>query len=83
MFNLGLIQSCKFLMMCTKRELTAGIIYNDFVSVYFRGFTKFCIKVAWSLQFLGYLRTLSLKFQKARTKIEVVLSLPWWLPQLN
>ena len=37
--------------------------------VQFRGFTKFGIKVAWSLQFLGYLRTLSLKFQKAGTKI--------------
>jgi hypothetical protein len=32
--------------------------------------------VAWSLQFLGYLRTLSLKFQKARTKT-------CWLSQLN
>ena len=28
------------------------------------------------LQFLEYLRTLSLKFLKARTKIEVVLTLP-------
>ena len=44
---------------------------------------KFGIKVYWRLQFLGYLRTLSLKFQKARTKIEVVLSLPSWLSQLN
>ena len=34
------------------------------------------IKVLWRIQFLGYLRTLSLKFQKARTKIEVVLSQP-------
>ena len=34
------------------------------------------IKVLWRLQFfIGY-RTLSLKFQKAWTKIEVVLSLP-------
>ena len=40
-----------------------------------RGFTKFGIKVLWRLQFfIGY-RTLNLKFQKARTKIEVVLSL--------
>ena len=38
--------------------------------VYFRGFNKFSIKVAWNLQFLGYLRTISLKFQKARSKIE-------------
>ena len=45
-------------------------------SVYIRGFTKFGIKVLWRLQFfIGY-RTLDLKFQKARTKIEVVLSLP-------
>ena len=41
-----------------------------------RGFTKFCIKVLWRLQFLGYFRTLCLKFQKARTKIEVFLTLP-------
>ena len=41
------------------------------------------IKVLWSLQFLGYLRTLSLKFQKARTKIEVVLALPCWLSQFS
>ena len=47
-----------------------------------RGCQKFGIKVYWRLQFLGYLRTLSLKFQKARTKIEVVLSLPCWLSQL-
>ena len=39
------------------------------------------IKLLWRLQFLEYLRTLSLKFQKARTKIEVVLSLPCWLCQ--
>ena len=42
-----------------------------------------CIKVLWRLQFLGYFTTLSLKFQKARTKIEVVLGLPCWLSQLN
>ena len=45
------------------------------------GFTKFSIKEAWSLQFWGCLRTLNLKFQKARTKIEVVLGLPCWLSQ--
>ena len=37
--------------------------------------------MAWSLQFLGYLRTFSLKFQKATSKIEVVLALPCWLSQ--
>ena len=51
-------------------------------STYNRGFTKFGIKVLWRLQsFIDY-RTLSLKFQKARPKIEVVLSLPnipWYL----
>ena len=31
-----------------------------YFSIYIRGFTKFGVKVAWSLQFLGYLRT---KFQ--------------------
>ena len=35
------------------------------------------------LQFLEYLRTLSLKFQKARAKIEVVLALPCWLSQFT
>ena len=44
---------------------------------------KFGIKVYWRLQFFEYQGTLSLKFQKARTKIEVVLSLPSWLSQLN
>ena len=34
-------------------------------------------------QFLEYLRTLSLKFQKAPTKIEVVLALPSWLSQYS
>ena len=44
-------------------------------NIYIRGFTKFGIKVAWSLQFLEYL--------KASTKIEVFLALPCWLSQLN
>ena len=39
--------------------------------------------MAWSLQFLGYLRTLSLKFHKARTKIGVFLGLPSWLSQFS
>ena len=60
---------------------------SDFVqgkkSLYIRGFTKFGIKVAWSLQFLGYLRTLRLKFQKAQTKIGVFLGLPSWLSQFS
>ena len=65
-------------------------VYQDFVAFSeYRNFTHpvgtladsgffktFCIKVAWSLQFLGYLRTLSLKFQKATTKIGVFLTLP-------
>ena len=52
------------------------------VSIKNREFTKFSIKVAWSLQFLGYLRTLIL-FQKATSKIEVFLSLPCWLSQFS
>ena len=62
-----------------------------------RGFRWFLdFKVSRGLQFLEYLRTLCLKgemhkkvndkvkpkFQKVRTKIEVVLSLPSWLPQI-
>ena len=39
------------------------------------------IKLYWKLQFLECLRTLSLKFQKAQTKIEVVLTLPWDIQQ--
>ena len=35
------------------------------------------IKIYWLIQFLGYLKTLNLK-QKARTKIEVVLTLQFW-----
>ena len=41
------------------------------------------IKVLWGLQFLEYLRTLSFKFQKATSKIEVVLALPCWLSQFS
>ena len=52
---------------------------------WFRTFLDFKvhIKVLWRLQFLEYSRTLSLKFQKARTKIEVILSLPCWLSQFS
>ena len=50
-----------------------GLLCQAHACMYNRGFTKFGIKVAWSLQFLGYLRTLSLKFQKAWTNIEVFL----------
>ena len=32
---------------------------------------------------MEYLRTLRLKFQKAQTKVEVVLSLPCWLSQFS
>ena len=37
--------------------------------------------MASGLRFHWYLRTLSLKLQKARSKIEVFLSLPCWLSQ--
>ena len=50
--------------------------FDSFYSMYIRGFTKFDIKVLCRLQFLQYLRTLSLKFQKARTKIGDFLGLP-------
>ena len=50
-----------------------GLILSIIYIRWLRIFLDF--KVLCSLQFLGYLRTLSLKFQKARTKIEVVLSL--------
>ena len=53
------------------------------VSVFIRGCQKFGIKIYWRLKSLKYFRTLHLKFQKALTKIEVVLSLPSWLSQLN
>jgi hypothetical protein len=52
-------------------------------SMYIRGFTNFEITVACGLEFHWYLRTLSLKFQNARTKIEVRLSLPCWLSQFS
>ena len=53
-------------------------------TIFIRGFRWFLdIKVLWRLQFLIGYRPLSLKFQKARTKIEVVLSLPSWLSELN
>jgi hypothetical protein len=44
---------------------------------------NFEITVACDLKFHWYLRTLSLTFQKARTKIEVFLSLPCWLSRLK
>ena len=52
-------------------------------TIHIRGCQKFGFKVYWRIQFLGYLRTLSLKFQKARNKIEVVLTLPCWLSQFS
>ena len=48
-----------------------------------RGCHTFATKIYWLIQFVGYLRTLGLKFQKARTKIEVVLTLPCWLSQFR
>ena len=43
--------------------------------MFISGFTKFGIKVAWRLQFFGYLRTLNLEFQKAASKIGDFLAL--------
>ena len=52
-------------------------------SMYSRGYHTFSTKIYWLIKFVEYLRTLSLKFRKAVTKIEVVLTLPCWLFQLN
>ena len=41
-------------------------IFKD-TYIHIRGFTKFGIKVLWRVQFLEYLRTLSLKFQRKPT----------------
>ena len=41
------------------------------------------IKICWRLQFLESLRTSSLRFQKARTKIDVILTLLCWLSQFR
>ena len=46
-------------------------------------FRLFVSRLAWNPQFLGYLRTLSLEFQKVTSKIEVFLSLPCWLSQFS
>ena len=56
-----------------------SVPYRFFLLLYTLGDSGFFrlqgIKVLWRLRFLEYLRTLSLKFQKAQTEIEVVLSL--------
>ena len=71
---------CIFFIRWPMRE---DSIQKYLCSMYIRGFTKFGIKVLWRLQILGYFRTLHLKFQKTRTKIEVVLTLPCWLSQFS
>ena len=78
--NKGFLSSLVILIFHAVRE--AAFLFHDAININ-RGFTKFGIKVLWRLQVLEYLRTLHLKFQKAQTKIEVVLSLPCWLSQLN
>ena len=71
-----------FSCICVFRDLK-----NNFIIACTLGDTGFFrlqgIKVLWSLQFVGYLRTLSLKFQKTTSKIEVVLALPCWLSQFS
>ena len=66
-----------FSLRSIKRRVSVFSLHTHTATlrIYIRGFTKFGIKVLWRLQVLEYLRTLHL-FQKARTKIEVVLSLP-------
>ena len=62
-------------------ELICRLYVNTLAdSGYFQIFT---IKVVGGLQFLGYFRTLSLKFQKAASKIDVFLCLPSWLSQFS
>ena len=59
--------------------LLVSLLVDQSISHFFLVDQKtFCIKVAWSLQFLGYLRTLRLKFQSLQTttKIGVFLTLP-------
>ena len=74
--------SAVFFSSVPKCKFETGLkLFERYIII--RGFTKFGIKVSRRLQFLEYLRTLHLKFQKARTKTEVVLSLPCWLAQLN
>ena len=74
-------------MYCLKKDTLQpltnlpSLFSKKFVSTYIRVrhiFLDFKVSryVYWRPQFLEYLGTLSLKFQKARTKIEVVLSLP-------
>ena len=53
------------------------------VPMYIRGCHAHATEIYWLIQFLEYLRTLSLKFQKAWTKIEVVVGLPCWLSKLR
>ena len=48
---------------------------SSLACIYIRGFTKFQITEACGLKFHWHLKTLSLKFQKATSKIEVFLSL--------
>ena len=74
--------SAVFFSSVPKCKFETGLkLFERYIII--RGFTKFGIKVSRRLQFLEYLRTLHLKFQKARTKTEVVLSLPCWLSQFS
>ena len=54
-----------------------GVLLSYYIYEPIQDFLKtFCNKVVWSQQFIGHLRTLSLKFQKATTEIGVFLTLP-------
>ena len=74
--------SCK-LCKWKKNSLISLIFISHWRGMYTRGCHTSATKIYWLIQILGYLRTLSLKFQKARTKIEVVLTLPCWLSQFS
>ena len=71
-----LFQLITKLRSCILSWTVIFLLVEIVILMYIRSFNKFGIKVLWRLQFLEYLRTLCLKFQKARTKIEVVWVCP-------
>ena len=63
----GFLRICSFIRIFFPNLKLPKSTYFKICTMYLRGCQKF----------------LSLKFQKARTKIEVALTLPCWLSQLN
>ena len=62
------IYSMLFLAIVLSSQWVEASTYNSRFRISFKTFS---IKVAWSLQFLGYLRTLSLEFQQARLQAKL------------